>query len=72
MGDRGKRWVTSVSATRLLVRKCDVLRDTMVWGDHRDGSVTVTTFLLALCMTSLIILLCMRCAAHLRVAYDVY
>ena len=27
---------------------------------------------LALCMTSLITLLCMRCAAHLRVAQDVY
>ena len=28
--------------------------------------------LLTLCMTTLITLLCMRCAAHLRVAYGVY
>ena len=45
-----------------------VLRCCMLTGSAEDCAEPKGGVVLALCMTSLITLLCMRCAAHLRVA----
>ena len=49
-----------------------VLRCCLLTGSIEDCSEPKGGVVLALCMTILITLLCMGCAAHLRVACDVY